>query len=232
MQGSLGYRTDGRGMVFLSCIYTFFTQRTLGALSFSSAWHDTTLHMMMWAGWMMMADDCHKRNLLAKQLLCSKKPLWDGAWSGLIHWWGKMSQIKRQFMLEDATPCSYPTSWTQVAFSMQEPSPSLTDTNGPSGDCGIRQQRPRGKLQQSQALHWHCHPWAWLWPARTGWPCSPALSAWSSNQWGITQNTAMFATQNQNIQSLTQPSFLQSNSRNRRNGAISQDGYFLLQVLI
>lgn len=111
----------------------------------------------MWAGWMMMADDCRKRNLLAKQLLCSKKPLWDGAWSGLIHWWGKTSQIKRQFMLGDSIPCSYPTLWTQVAFSMQEPSPTLTDTNGPSGN-GTHPQIPRGNLQQSQALCWGCHP--------------------------------------------------------------------------
>lgn len=45
-------------------------------------------------------------------------------------------------------------------------------------------------------------------------------------------NTAVSATQNQSIQSLAQPFFLQSNPRNRRNGAISQDGDFLLQVLI
>lgn len=40
------------------------------------------------------------------------------------------------------------------------------------------------------------------------------------------------ATQDQNIQSVTQPLFLQRNPRNRRNDAISLDGYFLLQVLI
>lgn len=169
----------------------------------------------MWAGWMMMADDCHKRNLLAKQLLCSKKPLRDGAWSGLIHWWGKMSQIKRQFMLEDAIPCSYPTSGAQVAFSMQEPSPAVTDTNGPSGKCGVSHQSPRGILQQSQAPLWSCHPSAWLWPARTGWPCSPAVAGWSSHHWGITQNTAMFAAQNQNIQSLTLVSTEQSQKQEK-----------------
>lgn len=187
----------------------------------------------MWAGWMMMAHDCHKRNLLAKQLLCSKKPLRDRAWSGLIHWLGKMSQIKRQFMLEDAIPCSYPTSRTQVAFSMQELSPTLTDTNGPSGNCGISHQSPRGNLQQSQALLWYCHPSAW--------PCQQGQGGLAAQQWvvlaqiieaQIIQNTAMFATQNQKIRTVTQPLFLQSNPRNKRNGAISQDVYFQLQVLI
>lgn len=75
----------------------------------------------MWAGWMMTADDCRKRNLLVKPLLFSKNPLWDGAWSGLLRWWGKMPQIKRQFTVVDVVPWSYPISWTQVKLSRQEP---------------------------------------------------------------------------------------------------------------
>lgn len=39
--------TDGRRTAFLSCIYTFFTGRTLGAVSSSSARHGTPLHTMM-----------------------------------------------------------------------------------------------------------------------------------------------------------------------------------------
>lgn len=52
-------------------------------------------------------------------------------------------------------------------------SPMLTDTNGPSGNCGTGYQSHRENLQQSWAPNSHCQTSAWLWQARTRRPCSP-----------------------------------------------------------
>lgn len=150
------------------------------------------------------------RNLLVKQLLLSKRALWDGAQIRLLHWWGKMPQTERQFMVDDAISWSYCISGAQVRLSMKEPwhaerTPTLMGTDGPLAPTAP-------KLDG--------HAWA-MGSELPDW--FPSQN-WAQGQW------SKLAIQKQNARSLTQLSLLQSNPRNRRNQHHFTDGYFPLEV--
>lgn len=150
------------------------------------------------------------RNLLVKLLLLSKRALWDGAQIRLLHWWVKMPQTERQFMVDDAISWSYCISGAQVRLSMQEPwdeesTPTLMDTD-------------RSLVLTASELDGHA------WAIASGLPDWFPSQNWAQGQW------SKLATRKQNARTLTELSLLQSNPRNRRNQHNFTDGYFPLEV--